>query len=225
MDIASLTASATQSQSASSGAFSQLTDNFDTFLTLLTTQLRNQDPLEPLDTEQFTQQLVQFAGVEQSIQTNSNLEALIALQSTSDRQASLDLVGRVASVNNNEINISGTSNDNIPAFRYTLPQNAETLSLNIVDRNGTIARSLDGQQNAGTHSLIWDGRLENGLNAPAGTYRLEAAASRNDGTAFIPTIETRNLVDGVIFNNGEPQISVGGKLVSLDAVTRVDARF
>ena len=93
MDIASLTASA-QTQSASSTAFSSLTENLDTFLTLLTTQLQNQDPLEPLDTEQFTQQLVQFAGVEQSIQTNSNLETLIALQSSSDRSSALELCTR-----------------------------------------------------------------------------------------------------------------------------------
>lgn len=62
-------------------AFSSLTKNFDTFLTLLTTQLRNQDPLDPLDTEKFTSQLVQFASVEQAIKTNQHLETLIALQS------------------------------------------------------------------------------------------------------------------------------------------------
>jgi len=89
MDITAIASQ--QTQAASSSAFSSLTTNFDTFLTLLTTQLRNQDPLDPLDTEQFTQQLVQFAGVEQSIQTNSNLETLIALQSSTYRAGALDL--------------------------------------------------------------------------------------------------------------------------------------
>ena len=96
MDIAALTETTQTPQT--NGAFSQLTSDFDTFLTLLTTQLQNQDPLEPLDTEQFTSQLVQFAGVEQSIQANSNLETLISLQSGADKQASLDLVGRAVSV-------------------------------------------------------------------------------------------------------------------------------
>ena len=76
MDITALSSPSTQQPQA----FSQLTENFDTFLTLLTTQLRNQDPLSPLDTEKFTEQLVQFASVEQSIQTNQHLEALLALE-------------------------------------------------------------------------------------------------------------------------------------------------
>jgi len=100
MDISPVTASqATTTQPAQSSAFSSLTDNIDTFLTLLTTQLQNQNPLDPLDTEQFTQQLVQFASVEQSIQTNTNLETLIALQTTTDRSAALDLIDRTISVN------------------------------------------------------------------------------------------------------------------------------
>lgn len=224
MDIASLAASSAQQETASTGAFSQLTSDFDTFLTLLTTQLQNQDPLEPLDTEQFTQQLVQFAGVEQSIQTNSNLEALIAIQSTNDRQASVDLVGRIASVEGSDVRIS--NDDNTPvSWRYTLPQNASSLSLSVTDELGREIVNLNGPTTAGAHDLVWDGRLENGNRAPEGNYQLQISAATAEGTPLQAGIENRGLVQSVLFSGTTPQILLNGREISLDAVTRVDAQF
>jgi len=226
MDISTLTNSASSptSISSSTGAFSQLTNDFDTFLTLLTTQLQNQDPLEPLDTEQFTSQLVQFAGVEQSIQTNSNLEALIGLQSNSDKQISLDFVGRVASIAGGEITLTGANDDSL-AWRYTLPANADLLSLDVVDSAGRTVTTLNGPTNAGTHNLVWDGRLANGNRAPVGNYTLRANATLNDGTEISPALETRGRVDSILLSGDTPQLSVNGRLVNFDAITRVDARF
>lgn len=223
MDIASLTAANTPNP-ATSGAFSRLTSDFDTFLTLLTTQLQNQDPLEPLDTEQFTQQLVQFAGVEQSIQTNANLETLIALQATTDRQASIDLVGRVASVSGSEVQI-GANNNQPVAWRYSLAENAASLSLDVVDASGRSVATLPGPATTGRHDLVWDGRLANGSRAPAGTYQLQITATGENGTALTSVIESRGTVQSVIFSGTTPQLIVNGRQVSLDSVTRVDAQF
>ncbi|MCC7047960.1 MAG: hypothetical protein IT562_14710, partial [Alphaproteobacteria bacterium] len=75
-------------------SMSKLAENFDQFLTLLTTQLKNQDPLSPMDSAQFTQQLVSFAGVEQQINTNKNLETLLSLQKSNQMVGALDLMGK-----------------------------------------------------------------------------------------------------------------------------------
>src|SRR5882762_3413381 len=83
----------TTSSSTSSGV-PDFTSNFNTFLTMLTTQLKNQDPLSPLDTSQFTQQLVSFSEVEQQINTNMNLQQLIQLQTTNQAVAAAPLVGQ-----------------------------------------------------------------------------------------------------------------------------------
>ena len=91
--------------SLTSTAGSTLAGNFQTFLTLLTTQLQNQNPLDPLDTNQFTQQLVQFAGVEQQLKTNDQLTTLVSLQQTAQSTQALGFVGKTAVVDGSTTNL------------------------------------------------------------------------------------------------------------------------
>ncbi len=217
MDIASIAAGSTAS--ASSRATSQLTANFDTFLTLLTTQLRNQDPLEPLDTEKFTEQLVQFAGVEQSIQTNQHLEALLALQTSSANETALAMVGRVATVDSDRAVLS----DEAARWTYALPQEAAGAVANIYDSDGALVASTTVAPGAGSHNFSWDGELANGESAPAGVYRLEIAAVGADGEAVDAAISTRGLVDAVSFAANTPTIEIAGQRFALDLVRRIDA--
>src|SRR5712672_836858 len=103
--------------SLTSTAGSTLAGNFQTFLTLLTTQLQNQNPLDPLDTNQFTQQLVQFAGVEQQLKTNDQLSSLITLQQTAQSTQALGFVGKTALVDGSTAaltNASATWNLGVP---------------------------------------------------------------------------------------------------------------
>src|SRR5918911_3460789 len=88
------TATTTAAQQTPKQKTTGLGENFDTFLKLLTTQIKNQDPLQPLDSNQFTQQLVQFSQVEQAINTNDKLSSLVTLQSTNQMVNSLSLVDR-----------------------------------------------------------------------------------------------------------------------------------
>src|SRR3954468_18779781 len=99
-------------------ADSTLAGNFQTFLTLLTTQLQNQNPLDPLDTNQFTQQLVQFAGVEQQLKTNDSLSQLVTLQQTTQATQALGFVGKTALVDGTTgtmTNSSATWHLNVPS--------------------------------------------------------------------------------------------------------------
>ena len=116
--------SSSSSSSLSSTSGATLAGNFQTFLTLLTTQLQNQNPLDPLDTNQFTQQLVEFASVEQQLKTNDSLSTLVSLEQTAQSTQALTFVGKTAVVNGNtaaltnsqatwELNVPSNSNVNI----------------------------------------------------------------------------------------------------------------
>ena len=223
MEINPLTA-ATQSAvaSASESASAQLTANFDTFLTLLTAQLRNQDPLEPLDTEQFTQQLVQFAGVEQSIQTNQNLEALLALQTASSNETALALVGRVATVDSDT---SALSAETPAQWRFTLPQRVESATAQVFDQRGALIAEFDAPTDAGAHNIAWAGQTSNGGRAPEGTYRVVINALSAEGAPVEASISTRGRVDAVAFDNGVAAIEIAGTRFGLEQVLRADIDF
>ncbi len=218
MDITAVGAS---SQSASSQASTQLSADFDTFLTLLTTQLQNQDPLEPLDTEQFTQQLVQFAGVEQSIQTNEHLEALIALQSASANESALAMVGRIASV---DADVS-TLGDDSARWAYELPQNASEASVRIFNEANELVTAFNASSAAGVHDVNWGGAANDGDAAAPGQYRMEVAAFDRDGQPIEASIVSRGRVDAVSFVNGAPEIEIAGQLFPLQLVQRIDETF
>ena len=219
MDISTLAASS--QASASSSASSQLAQNFDTFLTLLTTQLQNQDPLEPLDTEQFTQQLVQFASVEQSIQTNQNLEALIALQTQSASENALAMVGRVATVDSDFAALTETG----AHWRYELADTASDIRLDVLDARGAVVASLDGPQDAGAHNITWDGRLADGGVAAPGVYQMTVTAISADGAAIDANVSARGTVAAVSYADGAPAIEIAGRAYGLDRVQRVDVAF
>lgn len=226
MDLLPTTASvSTQAPTASGSAFSQLTDNFDTFLTLLTTQLQNQDPLEPLDTEQFTQQLVQFAGVEQSIQTNANLETLIQLQSAVQRDEALSLVGRVVSVDGGETILSPTRPDRTTRFDYTVPPGAQSVRLEIIDVQNEVVATLNAREDAGRHPVLWHGTTRNGDAAADGTYRLRARAEAPDGTQTELSVRTRSTINAVDLSTGTAQLAVAGRLIDPSAILDVSTDF
>lgn len=219
MDAASI--AAVSMQSASSRGFSQLTENFDTFLTLLTTQLRNQDPLKPLDTEKFTEQLVQFASVEQSIQTNQHLEALIALQASSANETALAMVGRIGTV---ESDIAALT-ENGARWSYRLPQNAAAVFVRVVDAGGAPVAVLEGSGKAGAHDVNWSGAMNKGGRAPEGAYRLVVEAADAEGAPLDVQVFSRGRVNAVAFDKGAPEIEIAGRRYALDLVSRVDADF
>jgi flagellar basal-body rod modification protein FlgD len=201
----------------SANAFSALAGNIDTFLTLLTTQLRNQDPLKPLDTEKFTSQLVQFASVEQSIKTNSHLEALIALQGATDRQSALDFIGREARVATNMAQFANGRAD----WTYVLPQDARAVSLSVLDEKGNVAARLPGAASAGAHAFSWNGTMPDGRAAPDGVYRLQIDAIAADGAAIAADIESQARVLAASFGAGAPKLETTLGAIELHQIRRV----
>lgn len=215
MDVASIGAA----KSGSSAALSQLTGNLDSFLTLLTTQLKNQDPLQPLDTEKFTSQLVQFASVEQTIQTNKHLETLIGLQAAADREGALSMIGKTISVNGDKASSDGAG----ASWNYSLPQGAAAVSLLVVNEKGQPVAQLAGDGSAGDHSLVWDGKTSDGGQAPAGVYQLLITAKDATGAAAPYSVQSSLTVTGVSLGATGAALETAIGAVPLSGVTRVTA--
>src|SRR5436305_10023249 len=145
---------------------STLAGNFQTFLTLLTTQLQNQNPLDPLDTNQFTQQLVQFAGVEQQLKTNDQLTSLISLQKTAQSTQALGFVGKTAIVDGKTATLANGQ----AVWDLSLPADA-TVHMSITNTTGQTVFAADIAVNAGSNQPFgWDGKGSDGTQWPDGKY-------------------------------------------------------
>ena len=212
------TASSTNPATSVAGASSTLTSNFNTFLTLLTTQLQNQDPLSPMDTDQFTNQLVEFSQVEQQINTNSNLQQLIALQSAGESISALPLVGDNIEYSSATAPLSkGSAN-----FVYTLPTTASQANLEVTDANGNVVYTQPGQTAAGTYVMNWNGQTNAGVPLPDGNYTLKIQATSANGSAITPTIASVGAVSAVGVQNGTASFTVGGMSIPLSELVTVN---
>jgi len=198
----SLAASKTGAATTNAGSFNA---DFETFLTLLTTQLQQQDPLSPMDTDKFTQQLVQFSQVEQSIKTNSNLATMIETMQLGAMTQALDYVGKRVELAGNRISLGEAGG---VAFGYELGEAAETVSISIRDVNDRVVARLDGDGRAGSHAMNWDGLDAAGRRQPAGTYRLTIEATDADDEAIEATTRVGGIVESVERAGGQVALVV-----------------
>lgn len=211
-------ATGTSSSSSVSGAVDQKTiaGNFDTFLKLLTTQLRNQNPLDPLDTNQFTQQMVQFAGVEQQLKQNDQLTTLIAIEKAGQATSALAFVGSTVAVDGQTASLKNGN----ATWSLTVPKPAST-TVTIKNSTGQTVYSSGFTMNAGAQSFSWDGRDTNGVQWPDGNYTISVTGKDASGqTVSIPS-EVQGVVDSVDLTTTPPNLSIGGQTFTLDKIKRV----
>ena len=214
MDVSQISGVGTPKAADTSRA--KLADNFDTFLTLLTAQLQNQDPLSPMEANEFTQQLVQFSSVEQAIQSNKHLEQLLA-QSRSDEQTrAVGYLGKRIEADGAEAPLVGGS----AQWRYTLPADATT-TLTVQDANGAAVFNSSGATKAGQHGFTWDGRQNGGGTAPEGAYKLQITARDKDGKTIAASTSVSGIVNGVESKGGQTHLLLGSTAVPLGNVTKV----
>jgi flagellar basal-body rod modification protein FlgD len=196
-----------------------LADNFNTFLTLLTTQLKNQDPTAPLDSNQFTQQLVQMTGVEQQLNTNSLLQQVVS-------NTSGGVSGAVAMIGTDVRATSTTANltNGQAQWVYNLPAGAADLKVQVLDANGNIvAAQAPTDMSSGDHTFTWNGQnLAGSQLANGGTYTLQVTATDASGTALTTSSFVQGLVTGVTQNNGAASIIVNGSTVPVSSVVSVN---
>jgi len=211
--------STSTAQAANSNASQQLAGNFDTFLQLLTTQLQNQNPLDPLDTNQFTEQLVEFASVEQQINENTNLQTLISMQQTNEATSALQLVGSTVTVGGNAAALDNAANS-AATWNLTTTTPA-TATVTVTSAAGTTAYSGTMSLNAGTQGFTWNGQGSNGQTWPDGTYKLSVTATGANGQAVSVSTQVQGVVSGVNLTSTPPTLTVNGQSVQISQVTSI----
>ena len=184
---------------------------------LLTAQLQNQDPLSPMDSTQFTQQLVQFSQVEQQIKTNQNLEGLASQYQAASAGAALSYLGRGALIQSDTTRLSGGT----ASWNYSLPTTAGSVTLEVRDASNRTIATADGVRASGTHAFTWNGKDHNGNTMPAGNYHLVVTATDTGGAAITPTLTTQEVIRGVDFSGTTPQIITDSGSHALSTVRAV----
>jgi len=209
--------SATQANSGSLvNSQTGLADNFEMFLTLLTEQMKNQDPLNPLDSTQFVNQLVDFSSVEQQIAQNQNLENLLILQSAAAQANSVGYIGRTAMAATPDAYMENGNAE----WEYILPEGAENVELVIKEGDRVVART-EGETTTGTHTFQWDGTDNAGSALDDGVYTLEIFATNADGENLQTQIRSAGRVTGVDMSGSEVLVQMGQISVPLSAVLTV----
>jgi flagellar basal-body rod modification protein FlgD len=198
-------------------ATQQLAGNFSTFLTLLTTQLQNQDPMSPMDSNQFTQQLVEFSGVEQQINTNDNLQSLIALSLSQQASSTVNYIGHSVVMTSGK----GALNNGTVDWTYNLSAASAGTTLNVTNASGQVVYSASGSTSQGNSDFTWDGKDANGNQLPDGQYTLAVSATASDGTAVTSTIASKALVTAVDMSGSTPQLILGAMEIPLSEVSLV----
>jgi flagellar basal-body rod modification protein FlgD len=214
--------SVTQINTSSSSPSAMSTDtksiagNFDTFLSLLTTQLKNQNPLSPLDTNQFTSQLVQFSSVEQQLKSNTFLSTLVQATQNSSNNAAVSYIGK-------QVTSSGVTSDlknGAAIWSFNLPQAAK-VNITIKDASGKQVFSEAGTLKAGAGQFNWDGIGTDGTTQPNGVYSITIDAKNTQGVYVAASTETTGVVTGVDLTGTQPSLIVGTSRVKLSDVTSV----
>jgi len=218
MDINAVAQSVQSQSSSADRAGASLADNFDTFLSLLTTQLQNQDPLEPLKTNEFTQQLVDFTGVEQSIATNKNLELLIQLSKAASAGSAVSYLGKTVVAEGDTTRLEGGE----ASWSYQLDRTAATTTLSVFNSDGKMVYEAAGETGKGTHDFTWNGKDANGKDLPPGDYRLEISARDGGGTGVVTRAQVSGTVSAVDFGGSVPTLTIDGRTVPLTAVQKIE---
>ena len=210
-DVNSINGYYTQSGMSTASADSQqLSADMNTFLTLLTTQLKYQDPLDPMDTAEFTNQLVQYSSVEQAIKTNTKLDSLLSMNIANLGAQAVSYIGKVAQVLGDVMPLEGGK----AKATYTFEENVKSAVITVKDMNGKIVYSEQGKITAGTHEFTWDGKDSDGNQLEDGAYQIEVTAKAESGNGT-PSVMTTvfGRVTGVASDSNGVYVGLG------DAVT------
>lgn len=210
-------AASTPPASAAPDPMKQLSGNFSTFLTLLTTQLKNQDPTSPMDSNAFTQQLVMYSQVEQQIDSNANLKTLISQGTSNAAAVTTGYLGKKVSITNGSASLSGGAAN----WTYNLATAAAGTQLSVTDANGKIVHTGAGETASGNHSFSWDGNDKNGNQLADGSYKLAVTANDAAGSAVTSTVASAGTVSQIDLTGTTPKLVIGNMEVGLSDVAAV----
>ncbi|MBL1241920.1 MAG: flagellar hook assembly protein FlgD [OCS116 cluster bacterium] len=220
MTIASVSAELS-AQNAGNTAVKQKTiaDNFDIFLKLLTTQLKNQNPLEPLKTSEFTQQMVQFTQVEQQVKANTNLEELARLFSQQTMTSSVGYIGKTVTAEGSTTNLQ---NDKA-TWDVEFDQAPADSSIIISNSAGRVVYATKTDFRIGNNNFTWDGKDNSGQSLPNGLYTIKVNATNDSEEALTPNTMVSGVVTGVDMTGSSSVLNLGDRSVKLENVRKIEA--
>ncbi len=206
----------TSSSSSSANALTSLSSNFTSFLGLLLTQLQNQDPTSPMDTNTFTSELVQFSSVEQQITTNSSLTSLIQATQGSEVIQATGVVGKSVTVDSSQIALqNGTGQLNFTTA------SAEPVNITISNSSGTPVQQVSLTSAAGANTYTWNGQSASGAQLPDGAYNVSISGTAAGGTTAAVPFTVTGTATGVTNANGAVTLQMGGVSVNFSNVQSV----
>jgi len=209
------TAQATSTINSGIGA---LANNYETFLKLLTTQLKNQDPLSPLDTNEFTSQLTAMTGVQQQLLTNQLLTQMISQNQADIGGAAINLIGKNVTMETTSTMLkSGEA-----TWTYNLAGGADKTKLEVLDANGKVVNTINATDNAkGQHTYTWNGKDAAGRALPEGSYDLRVTPTDANDRLIASTVVVTGIASRIENINGVTLLTVGRSRAPLNAITSV----
>lgn len=195
-------------------AAAKLDDSYQTFLTLLTAQMKHQDPMDPMKSGEFTQQLVAFSGVEQQIQANQNLEKLSLQLAQNSMNSAASYLGKTAVVQHDIAKLHATGAD----WEYRNDVDTTSIDLNVRDLKGNIVHSSVGESGLGMQKFHWDGLDLSGNPMAEGAYQLEIKAKNTADEAVNVTSFIKDIISSIDTQGTEPIYTVGSVPVSAKGI-------
>jgi flagellar basal-body rod modification protein FlgD len=213
-------AGATAQQQAASAATGSTTLGKDEFLKLLTAQLQQQDPTQPMDSTAFVAQLAQFSSLEQMNNVNDTLTKMLTSQGTALQTTAADMVGKTAIFNTDQVSLTQGQ----PAMITTnLSQAAANVNLVIQDGGGNNVRvAALGAMQSGINRIQWDGLDDSGTQLPTGNYTAQILATDINGKSIALTQNGSARITGITFDNGTPKFLAGGSTLQLSDISELD---
>jgi flagellar basal-body rod modification protein FlgD len=198
--------------------------NTETFLKLLTTQLKNQDPLAPTDTTQMTQQITQMTGVEQQLVTNDLLAALVGMNTGTGLTEGVSMIGKQVTATTD----TSTLRSGKAAFSWTQAGGSTSLTVEIKNAAGQVVRTLKpDDQKSGDHTLTWDGKDDAGAQLPDGGVYTAAVKATGADNKDIKVSNIKGRSEGVVTavdnSTGQPKVIVNGQAIPIDNVIGITA--
>lgn len=216
--VSSATSSTSAAQNASSAATASLTGDYNMFLKLLTTQLQNQDPTNPMDSSQYTQQLVQYSQVEQSIKQNTTLNSILSNLNMSSLTTTSAVIGQPVRLDSDKAALSAST----PAqWDWSATSAVTGLTATILDEKGSKVDSFDLNVSGTSGNFSWDGTTSTGKKLDSGLYQLQLTGTTDAGAKVTTTANAVGKVDDVQMINGSPVISVNGAQYPTSMILRI----
>ena len=215
--ITGATTSPSITTASSSTSSKSIANNFNQFLQLLTAQLKNQSPLDPLDTNQFTQQLVQFSSVEQQLKTNDTLGALLSSTKAATASSVAGFIGLGVTADGATTSLAGGK----AAWNLSASRAAKSASISINDKDGNVVATKTGTLAAGDNTFVWDGKTSTGLTAPDGDYTIKVTALDATGQSVGVKTEVSGTVGNVDMTGTTPTLLVGSIRVPVTAIKSI----